>query len=225
MAIDSLQQMQAAATRIFEYFAEARRADEARQPRQAQAWRDKAGTELMKVFGRWMDRFYLRHGVHEDEVVDMTQDALMRLVAYSYEVRGNAFALICRARVSVLVEHWRRRGAGKRRVGTSAAGDQVAEVMVGDESWDALSETVAAEELPAELIDCVQRKMFMFREISPARAEVLELHVMGLSAREMASVVYDKPENEVSKGEERNMRARVYDMKDQVQALFLECKD
>lgn len=225
MAIDSLQQMQAAATRIFEHFADARRADEAGQPRVAQAARDQAGTLLMKVFGTWMDRFYLRRGVHEDEAGDMTQDAMLRLVAYSYEVRGNAFALVCRARVSVLVEHWRRRGAGKRRVGTAAAGDQVAEVLVGDESWEALSETVAADELPAELIDCVQRKMFMFREISAARAEVLELHVMGLSAREIASVIYDKPEAEVTKGEERNMRARVYDMKDQVQALFSECKD
>jgi DNA-directed RNA polymerase specialized sigma24 family protein len=225
MAIDSLQLMQAAATRIFDHFADARRADETGQPRVAQAARDKAGTELMKVFGTWMDRFYQRRGVHEDDAGDMTQDAMLRLVAYSYEVRGNAFALICRARVSVLVEHWRRRGAGKRRVGTSAAGDQVAEVLVGDESWEALSETVAADELPAELIDCVQRKMHLFREISAARAEVLELHVMGLSAREIASVIYDKPEAEVTKGEERNMRARVYDMKDQVQALFLECKD
>ena len=225
MAIDSLQHMRDAATRIFDHFADARRAEEARQPRVAQASRDKGGTELMKAFGTWMDRFYLRHGVHEDEAGDMTQDAMLRLVAYSYEVRGNAFALICRARVSVLVEHWRRRGAGKRRTGNSATGDQVAEVQVGDESWDALSETVAADDVPAELIDCVQRKMFAFREISPARAEVLELHVMGLSAREMASVVYDKPEADVSKGEERNMRARVYDMKDQVQALFLECKD
>jgi DNA-directed RNA polymerase specialized sigma24 family protein len=225
MAINSLQQMQDAAARIFDHFADARRADEGRQPRVAQGSRDKAGTELMKVFGTWMHRFYLRYGVREDEAADMTQDAMLRLVAYSYEVRGNAFALICRARVSVLVEHWRRRGAGKRRTGTSATGDQVAEVLVGDDSWDALSETVAADELPADLIDCVQRKMFMFREVSPARAEVLELHVMGLSAREMASVVYDKPEAEVSKGEERNMRARVYDMKDQLQALFLECKD
>lgn len=225
MAIDSLQHMRDAATRIFDHFADARRAEEARQPRAAQASRDKAGTELVKVFGTWMDRFYLRRGVHEDEAADMTQEALLRLVAYSYEVRGNAFALICRARVSVLVEHWRRRGAGKRRTGNSATGDQLAEVQVGDESWDALSETVAADEVPAELVDCVQRKMFAFREISPARAEVLELHVMGLSAREMASVVYDKPEADVTKGEERNMRARVYDMKDQVQALFLECKD
>lgn len=225
MAIDSLQHMRDAATRIFDHFADARRAEEARQPRVAQAARDKAGVELMKVFGTWMNRFYLRRGVHEDEAADMTQDALLRLVAYSYEVRGNAFALICRARVSVLVEHWRRRGAGKRRTGNSATGDQVAEVQVSDESWDALSETVAADDMPVELVDCVQRKMFAFREISPARAEVLELHVMGLSAREMASVVYDKPEAEVSPGDERNMRARVYDMKDQVQALFRECKD
>lgn len=225
MAIDSLQHMRDAATRIFDHFADARHADDAGQLRAAQAARDKAGTELMRVFGTWMNRFYLRRGVHEDEAADMTQDAMLRLVAYSYEVRGNAFALICRARVSVLVEHWRRRGAGKRRTGNSATGDQVAEVQVGDESWDALSETVPADDVPAELIDCVQRKMFAFREISPARAEVLELHVMGLSAREMASVVYDKPEAEVTKGEERNMRARVYDMKDQVQALFRECKD
>jgi DNA-directed RNA polymerase specialized sigma24 family protein len=225
MAIDSLQVMHDAATQVFAHFAEARQADRAKKPAAAQAARNQAGRLLFQVFGRWMDSFFERKGVPSDEAQDLTQDTMLKLSAYANDVKANGFALICRARRSIFIDYLKRRQAGKRKVGTAQSGEMSAELQLDDDSWDALSESVADERIPFELVDCVQRKLSVFRQVAGVRADVLELRATGLSAREIAGVLFDKAEADITKREEANVRARIYDMKDQVQSLFAECKD
>jgi len=225
MANDSLQVMQEAATNVFELLVEARRQDDAGNEAAGQRARDKAGRQLLQTFGRWLDRYFLRMGVPADEAQDMAQDAMLKLVAMQSAVKENAFAVICRARHSIFVDHLKHRKAGKRMVGTAASGEFEAELQLSDESWDFVSDSVAAEATPFDLIDCVRRKLTQYRQQSATRADVLEMHVIGLNAAEIGAVIYKKAEAAVTKREEANVRQRMNDMQSQLQTLFAECKD
>lgn len=224
MATDNLQLMRDSATRVFQLLAEARAHDQGRRPGAAQTARNEAGRELDKTFSRWMNKFYMRLGLSDEEAQDMTQDAMLRMVALTSTVKSNAFALLCRTRRSVFVDYLKHRNAGKRKAGAGGKDDVQAEVMLTEEDWDLLSDSTGTRD-SHDLRNCVEHKLEEFRQASPTRAEVLELHAHGFSAREIAAIIYDKPEDEVTAKEEASVRDRIYNAKKQAQILFAECKD
>jgi DNA-directed RNA polymerase specialized sigma24 family protein len=212
MSESALDRLRLAADEALGLFAQAVAHEAARRPREAARAREQGGRLLHHSFARWFQRHYRRLGLSEDTAEDLTQDAFVKLYlqAHTHGVRGNAFALVCTVRRSVFLDHLKRHRAAMRG-GSDALGE-------GDAS-DAAAGDLAA------LVDCVQRKLVVYQREAPARAEVLELLCFGLSAREIAAVVYAKPEPEVTPQEAANMRDRIYNTRNQARALFAECRE
>lgn len=215
------------AKEIFLLLGEARRLDSVGQTAAAQQSRDKAGVVLVKHFAKGIVGFFRRHGADDTQAEDLLIEVYQKLLQFDQPIRGKAAALLQTMAQSVLIDYWRRRGAGKRLVGTERAGQQRAEVQVAEEIWDILSQTVpgAAGMAAFDTQQCVQKKLAQLHRTHPDRARLLELQTAGYTGREMAAILYDKPEAEVSPREEANIRQRINDMKAQVQELFLECLD
>ena len=228
MSESALDRLRLAADEALGLFAQAVAHEAARRPREAARAREQGGRLLHHSFARWFQRHYRRLGLSEDTAEDLTQDAFVKLYlqAHTHGVRGNAFALVCAVRRSVFLDHLKRHRAAMRGGSDALAGG--AEMLLSDEEWDALGEGAASDAAAgdlAALVDCVQRKLVVYQREAPARAEVLELLCFGLSAREIAAVVYAKPEPEVTPQEAANMRDRIYNTRNQARALFAECRE
>lgn len=224
VAAGPLQRLQQAAQQVVELFAEAARHDAARRPREARQARERGGRLLHDSFSRWFERHFRRLGASDETAEDLTQDAFVKLYTqvHAQGARSNAFALLCAVRRSTYLDHLKHLHAAKRSADDAA---QPAERLLSDEEWLELDETRGAEPPPADLVDCVQRKLHLYQAAAPSRAEVLELLCFGLSAREIAAVVYAKDEADVTAQEAANVRDRIYNARQQARALFAECKD
>lgn len=228
MTESALDRLRLAAEEALGLFAQAVAHEAAQRLREAAIARERGGRLLHQSLARWFQRHYRRLGLSEDTAEDLTQDAFVKLYlqAYSHAVRGNAFALVCAVRRSVFLDHLKRLRAAMR--GGSDALPGGAEVLLSDEEWGVLADGQSDGAQPADLavlVDCVQRKLVDYQRQSPARAEVLELLCFGLSAREIAAVVYAKPEPEVTPQEAANMRDRIYNTRHQARTLFAECRE
>jgi DNA-directed RNA polymerase specialized sigma24 family protein len=228
MTDSPLDRLRQAADEALGLFAQAVVHEAAQRPREAAGARERGGRLLHQAFSRWFQRHYRRLGLSEDAAEDLTQDAFVKLYlqAHTHGVRGNAFALVCTVRRSVFLDHLKRHRAAMRGGADAAPGG--AEVLLSDEEWLALADGQGdgtGEHGLAGLVDCVQRKLVAYQREAPARAEVLELLCFGLSAREIAAVVYAKPEPEVTPQEAANMRDRIYNTRNQARALFAECRE
>jgi len=220
------QALQQAAEEVFALFAQAVAHDRAGRLREAERARNQGGRLLHGRFGRWFERHYTRLGLDEAAAQDLAQDAFIRVYTqvHGHGVRGNAFALLCAVRRTTFLDHLKRLHADKRSAGEARAG--TAEVLLDDEAWETLLTTTAADDTASpDLQDCVQRKLQQFQAAAPARAEVLEMLCFGLSAREIAAVVYAKPEDAISAQEAANVRDRIYHTRHQARTLFAECEE
>lgn len=181
--------------------------------------------QLNDQLGRWIDRYFLRQGVPESEAEELTGQVWIRLLSIQSEDKGNGFALLCRVRRSVFIDYVRARRAEKRTGGT-IAGDTGASEVYGDEDfWDVLSDTAEAPGPPADLEDCVQRKFAIFRSVAPARASLLEMITLGLSYKEIASSLFDIPEDDVTQQQVARVRNRIEEARKQAEPFFRECED
>jgi DNA-directed RNA polymerase specialized sigma24 family protein len=177
------------------------------------------------VLGRWMDHYFRRLGVPEDEAEELTMDVWVKVLAARYEDRGNGFALLCRMRHSRYVEYLRARHADKRTGGSVEGLDGVSEVQGDEDFWNIVLDTVAAPAAPEGLEDCVQRKFQLFQRVAPARASLLELLAEGLSYREVAGVVFDLEEAQVTNRYVARIRNRIEEARRQAEPYFEECQD
>ena len=228
MSVSALDRLREAADEALALFAQAVSHEAAQRLREAASARERGGRLLHQCFSRWFQRHYLRLGVSEGTAEDLTQDAFVKLYlqAHTHGVRSNAFALVCTVRRSVFLDHIKRHRAAMRGGSDLLAGG--AEVLLSDEEWLALADGQdgdAQDGTLAGLVDCVQRKLVVYQREAPTRAEVLELLCFGLSAREIAAVVYAKPEPEVTPKEAANMRDRIYNTRNQARSLFAECRE
>ena len=137
------------------------------------------------VLGRWMDNYFRRLGVPEDEAEELTMDVWVKLLAARYEDRGNGFALLCRMRHSRYVEYLRARHADKRSGGSVEGVGGASEVQGDEEFWNVVIDTVAAPAAPEGLEDCVQRKFQLFQQTAPARASLLEMLAEGMRSTDI----------------------------------------
>ncbi len=218
-------ELRRAAAEVMAFFVQARLLDQGqRRSPEADRARELGGRLLHQRFSRWFERHYQRLGLDEAQAQDLTQEAFIKLYlqANGGTVPSNPFALICAIRRSTFLDHFRHQRADKRL----AASGESAEVLLGDDEWlDLIANSGASEEASADLADCVQRKLAQMQSKSASRAEILELLCFGMSAREIAAVVYAKPESDVSAQEAANIRDRIYNTRNQARALFAECRE
>lgn len=182
-----------------------------------------------RELGRWMDHYFRRFGVPDHEAEELTMDVWVKVFSRDYDVKSNGFALLCRMRKSRLADYIKHRRAAKRSADVGDAGGEgasrSAEIALDDEAWDHLRESIAGEMPSFELSDCVQRKMVVYQQVSPARAELLELVATGLSYREMACIVFDVDDAAVTQQLVNRIRNRIEEARKQAAQYFEECKE
>lgn len=177
-----------------------------------------------RLLGRWLDRYFIRHGVPEAQAEELTMDVWVNLLKGKREMPDNAFAFVCNAARNVLVDHIRHQNTAKNRAG-GIAGAAKAEIFLDDELWDLVNESTAGAHADLELRDCIQKKMHHFSLTHPARAQLIEYLYQGLSYMEIATLVFgDFLERETAKVVAR-VRNRIEEARKQARALFEECAD
>lgn len=188
-------------------------------------------SEADKRIGRWLDRYFIRHGVPEAQAEELTMEVWIKLIKGKHEARDNAFALICGAARSVLIDHIRNRHTAKNSAGgMKDAGS--AEISVDEELWDLKAEAAPGLYADLDLRDCIQKKMHQFATTHPARAQLIEYVAEGLSYLEIAALIFGeavKARGEVAKKEATQMvnrvRNRIEEARKQARVLFQECND
>lgn len=188
-------------------------------------------SEADKRIGRWLDRYFMRHGVPEAQAEELTMEVWIKLLKGKYETRDNAFALICGAARSVLIDHIRLRHTAKNSAGgMKDAGS--AEVSVDEELWDLTAQATPGMYADLELRDCIQKKMHQFASTHPGRAQLIEYVAEGLSYLEIATLIFGeavKAGGQAAKKETDKMinrvRNRIEEARKQARVLFQECQD
>ena len=177
-----------------------------------------------RLLGRWLDRYFIRHGVPEAQAEELTMDVWVNLLKGKREKPDNAFAFVCKAAHNVLVDHIRQQNTAKKRTG-GIAGAAKAEVYLDDELWELVNESTQGTHADMELRDCIHRKMHQFSLTHPARAQLIEYWFIGLSYLEIATLIFgDFLEKEATQMVDR-VRNRIEEARKQARALFAECMD
>lgn len=231
MATDALHHLQQASDQIVDLFVQALTFDRQGRLTEAKRSRDRGGVLFDQHLASWFESRFRRCGLDEGEAQDQTQEAFTKLYVYLQKnpVRSNAFGLICRMQRSIFADWLRHKKAQRRsakhkdKEGKAIA----AEVQLDEDEWTELMQTHAGAggDPMHGLRNCVERKLAEMEIVAPTYVEVLELAALRLSAREIAAVIYDKPEADVSKREEGNMRSRVNEARNKARVLFAECRD
>jgi len=188
-------------------------------------------SEADKRIGRWLDRYFMRHGVPEAQAEELTMEVWIKLLKGQYETRDNAFALICGAARSVLVDHIRYRHTAKNSAGgMKNAGS--AELSLDEDLWDLTAQAAPGVYADLELRDCIQKKMHQFASTHPGRAQLIEYVAEGLSYLEIATLIFGEAVmagGEAAKKETTQMinrvRNRIEEARKQARMLFQECQD
>lgn len=134
---------------------------------------------LYQVHAQRMLRNFVFHSVSADDSQDILQETFVKIVrgAESYSGAGTAKAWIWQVARNCLTDYWRKK---------AHLADH--EVVVDEENWQKLEETIAepAQPLPGDSVDtCVSAGLTEFGKQMPERAYVLQLQMEGNSIEEI----------------------------------------
>jgi DNA-directed RNA polymerase specialized sigma24 family protein len=190
--------------------------------RQGHAGKQKAACLIDQTLGNWMDQFFIRNGVPLHEAEELTMDVWLKVFSAEYEVQSNGYALLCRMRHSRLVDYIKHRHAARSR----NSANEMAEIIVDDEQWDVLVESVAdTPATPDWVRDCMSRQAAAFERAAPQRSALLEMVVEGLQYKEIAAVLFQVEEEAVDKQMVARVRNRIEEARKQAAGFFEKCRE
>lgn len=222
MASDAyLAELKEAAERLFQLIDKSRQLRLTGETAAARQCDREIGRLLLEgVLAQWMLRFFRRKKVPADLVEDLAQSVRLKLIRARYRVQENAFGLLHRAAYSQFVDYWRKIESGVDKYLVDRPDDFDGD----DDTW--LQSVQQQQPTPDPyLLVAVRRSLQTLEKINPKRAAILEMVAEGLSAKEIAAVLYDKDKDAVTEAEEHNIRDRVYQARKQAKPLFGDCHD
>lgn len=189
-----------------------------------QAWRMIHGP-----LGRWIEGRFRRWRVDQMEAEDLLAEVWVRLLKAPPLDPERAFAVICRTQRTVFIDWLRRRYAGirdaKRTVVPGADTEDGSEDVLTSLMDQAAFDQSKEQARFADLADCIERKLTLFESINPDRAELLVMMVEGLSYREIAMILFNKEEGEVTKKDEQNVKNRIENARKEGRTYLDQCKE
>lgn len=221
MAKSVLERLQPLATELAGHLARARQLRQQGLVAQAREAEEAAG----RIMGSgplkgWLVLWFRRKGVSPELAEDLTQDVWCKLISAGYEVKTNAYALIVRMAQSRLMDFGRSKRREPIDPGPPMPGDAD---QSGEPGW--VEEPTESEAVDDALVDCVRRRLAAFASVSGSRANLLLWVAEGLTARQIACIVFDKPIESITAKDEGAVRDRIYQARRQAVEYFKECKE
>lgn len=175
---------------------------------------------LCRHLSRRVQRYFERHRVPENQAEELVTEVWLKLLNSKYEGRVRAVVWLWMVAGSVLLD-WIAKHKAERRAGADAS--RPVEVAVDEDTWNVISESVAAANPPPWLRLCLERAAFLFEQEEPRRAEVLRFSCEKWTAEEIA--VYYGASPPVTAKQQTAARNRVLDAVKRARTYFAHCKD